>query len=208
MSHADWRSIHAYTSRSFHRRCFPILYAGSPHSFHLSRTVRSGTARIAATSRDESMRFEPPRVPLGRFVACLVSSAAFARLRADARAGGETRRSPRRRSWRRLRGGARSPVPPAYLVCVALLCEFPKVPVKGCASHSGFPHKPPIPSPSSGAVQSTSHSFPSGVWGTRRFPLGIFWIIRRLVCGHRRAIREHRVSRDSVELASNLRVPC
>ena len=22
---ADWRSIHAYTSRSFHRRCFPIL---------------------------------------------------------------------------------------------------------------------------------------------------------------------------------------
>ena len=60
---ADCRSIHAYTSRSFHRRCFPILYAGSPHSFHLSRTVRSGMARIAATSRDDRSRLEPPSVP-------------------------------------------------------------------------------------------------------------------------------------------------
>jgi hypothetical protein len=63
VDHADWRSIHAYTSRSFQRRCFPILYAGNPHSFHLSRTVRSGMARIAATSREDRSRLEPPRVP-------------------------------------------------------------------------------------------------------------------------------------------------
>src|SRR5271165_1685231 len=60
---AAWRSIQAYTSRSLHRRCLPILYAGNPHSRHLSRTVRSGTASIAATSRADSMRLEPPRVP-------------------------------------------------------------------------------------------------------------------------------------------------
>jgi hypothetical protein len=70
VSHADWRSIHAYTSRSFHRRCFPILYAGNPHSFHLSRTVRSGMARIAATSRDDRSRLEPPSVPFCGVLCC------------------------------------------------------------------------------------------------------------------------------------------
>ena len=70
VSHADWRSIHAYTSRSFHRRCFPILYVGSPHSFHLSRTVRSGMARIAATSRDDRSRLEPPSVPFCGITCC------------------------------------------------------------------------------------------------------------------------------------------
>ena len=54
---------------------------------------------------------------------------------------------------------------PAYLVCVALLGEFSKVPVKGCASHSGFPHKLADSHPSSGAVQSASHSVPFGCLG-------------------------------------------
>src|SRR5271165_7617902 len=68
---AAWRSIQAYTSRSLHRRCLPILYAGNPHSRHLSRTVRSGTASIAATSRADSMRLEPPRVPARGLECCL-----------------------------------------------------------------------------------------------------------------------------------------
>jgi hypothetical protein len=62
--HAVWRSIQACTSRSLHRRCLPIRYACNPHSRHLSRTVRSGTASIAATSRADSIRLEPPRVPV------------------------------------------------------------------------------------------------------------------------------------------------
>lgn len=65
--HAVWRSIQACTSRSLHRRCLPILYACNPHSRHFSRTVRSGTASIAATSRADSMRSEPPRVPVRGF---------------------------------------------------------------------------------------------------------------------------------------------
>jgi hypothetical protein len=116
-----------------------------PHTRHLSRTVRSGTASMSATSRADIMRLEPPGVPLRGFAcslsavtslssllqegafraftlpspplgprrwgslvlrahttlrACLtgrlVSSAAYARLRADARARGETRRPVRR----------------------------------------------------------------------------------------------------------------
>jgi hypothetical protein len=43
---AVWRSIQACTSRSFHRKCLPIRYACSPHSRHLSRTVRSGRPEL------------------------------------------------------------------------------------------------------------------------------------------------------------------
>jgi hypothetical protein len=54
--------------RSLHRRYLPIRQAGSLHARHVPRTVRSATASIAATSRADSTRYEPPAVP-GRGVA-------------------------------------------------------------------------------------------------------------------------------------------
>jgi hypothetical protein len=54
--------LRAIFADSLHRRCLPIRYAGRPHSRHLSRTVCTGTARFAATSRADSNRLEPPRV--------------------------------------------------------------------------------------------------------------------------------------------------
>src|SRR6266704_2865214 len=81
--YAAWRSIQAYTSRSLHLRCLPILYAGSPHALHLSRTVRSGTASIAATSRADSMRLEPPRVPVRGFARRLWAFASLSSLLPD-----------------------------------------------------------------------------------------------------------------------------
>lgn len=152
--YAACRSIQAYTSRSLHRRCFPILYAGNPHSRHLSRTVRSGMARISATSRADSIRLEPPRVPFcGRgslavgitfLPSCgagwvvpssrpIVSSRP---VRADTRESGTMGRS----LIVTILSGASAPPATADLVGAAVAHEVAQVPVKRGARHSGKGH--------------------------------------------------------------------
>ena len=89
--HAAWRSIHARIGPvpSSAGACLSCRQAVPIPAF-LSRTVRSGMVRIAATSRADGIRLA--RVPVRGIVRCsvLVPLSAYARLRADARARGGT----------------------------------------------------------------------------------------------------------------------
>jgi hypothetical protein len=109
-------------------------------------------ARIAATSRDESIRFEPPRVPFGgreslvvgitflpsrgagRVVSLSRPIVPSRPLRADTREDGTMGRSLTVASL----GRPGAPPPPADLVCAAFTDEVAHVTVNRCARHSGM----------------------------------------------------------------------
>jgi hypothetical protein len=82
----------------------------------------------------------PPRALRGVIVSAFVSSAAFARLRADTRARQSVRQFVRQLLTVRLLGGDRAPATPADLYRVARLGELSQVAVERRAAHAGDSH--------------------------------------------------------------------